>query len=88
MATWSCHISRLERKYDKEFSKYPIFRADLVDSMNKQVQVFLHLCNTTDIEYIELGALFEFRSLQKRIERGEWLRTTHVWVDQPALKEE
>ena len=35
-----------------------------------------------------MGALVKFSSLQKRIERGEWLTTTPVWVDRPAPKEE
>ena len=50
--------------------------------------MFLHSCNTTEIEEVESGALAEFEGLQKRVERGEWLTSTPVWVERPAPKEE
>ena len=50
--------------------------------------VFLYSCNTTAIEDMELGALTEFVGLQKKVERGEWLTSTPVWLYSPAQKEE
>ena len=35
-----------------------------------------------------MGVLAEFGGIQKKLERGEWLNSTPVWVDQPAQKEE
>ena len=35
-----------------------------------------------------MGALDEFRGLQKRVERVEWISSMPVWVDWPAPKEE
>ena len=59
-----------------------------MDRIHKRVQVFLHSCITTSIEEVESRALAEFRGLQKRLERGEWLTSTPVWVERPAPKEE
>ena len=42
-----------------------------MDRMNKHVQVFLHSCNITTIEDVELGDLTEFEGLQKKVKRGE-----------------
>ena len=56
--------------------------------IHKRVQVFLHSCNTIEIEEVESGALEEFGGLQKRVERGEWLTSTPVWVERPKPKEE
>ena len=42
----------------------------------------------TAIEDVELGALAEFGGIHKKVERGEWLTSTPVWVDRPAQKEE
>ena len=56
--------------------------------IHKRVQVFLHSCNTTSIEEVESGALEEFIGLQKRVERGEWMTSITVWVEQPAPREE
>ena len=66
----------------------PLFGADLMNCIHKRVQVFLHSCNTTTIEDVDSGALAEFRVLQKKVERGEWLTSTPGWVDRPAPKEE
>ena len=66
MTTWLRNIDRFERKYDKAFEKYPLFRADLIEKIQKHVQVFLHSCNTTSIEYVESWALVEFGGLQKK----------------------
>ena len=88
MALWLRHIDRFEQQYEKAFARYPLFGADLMDRIYKRVQVFLHSCNTTAIEEVELGALEEFRGLQKRVERGEWMTSIPVWVEQPALREE
>ena len=41
-----------------------------MDRINKSVQVFLHYCNTTDIQDAKAGALVEFGGLQKKVERG------------------
>ena len=88
MALWPRHIDRFEWQYDKAFARDPLFGAYLMNRIHKCVQVFLHSCNTTEIEEVESGALAEFEGLQKRVERGEWLTLTPVWVEQPAPKEE
>ena len=85
---WLCHIDRFERKYDKAFARDHLFGAYLMDQIHTRVQVFLHSCNTTAIEEVESGALSELGGLQKKMERGEWLTSTPVWVDQSAQKEE
>ena len=59
-----------------------------MDRIHKRVQVFLHSCNTTAIEDVESGDLEEFRRIQKKLERGEWLTSMPVWVERPAQKEE
>ena len=64
MASWPRHIDRFERQYEKAFSRDPLFGADLMDRIHKRVQVFLHSCNTKEIEDVESGALEEFRGLQ------------------------
>ena len=58
-----------------------------MDLIHKHVQVFLHSCNTTAIEDVDLGGLAEFGGLQKKVERGDWLTLKLVWVDRPAQKE-
>ena len=88
MALWPHHIDRFKRQYDKDFARDPLFGADLLDQIQKRVQVFLHSCNTTTIEEVELGALGEFRGLQKRVERGEWMTSMPVWAERPAPREE
>ena len=88
MASWPRHIGRFERQYDKSFARDPLFGADLMDRIHKRVQVFLHSCNTTSIEKVDSGVLEEFRGLQKRVDRGEWLTSMPVWVERPAPKEE
>ena len=70
MFLWLRHIDRFEQQYDKAFARDPLFGADSMDIIHKRVQVFLHSCNTTSIEEVELGALEDFRRLQKRVERG------------------
>ena len=55
-----------------------------MDRIHKRVQLFFHSCNTTTIEEVELGALEEFRGLQKKVERGEWMTSMPVWVERPA----
>ena len=67
MASWPRHIDRFERQYDKAFAREPLFGADLMYIIHKRVQVFLHSCNTAEIEEVELGALEEFGGLQKRV---------------------
>ena len=42
MATLTCHIDRFEGQYNKAFAVHRLFRADIVDRIHKQVQVFLH----------------------------------------------
>ena len=70
MASWRRHIDRFKWKYNKDFSRDPLFGANLMDRIHKRVQVFLHSCTTTAIEDVESGALEEFWGLQKRVERG------------------
>ena len=88
MGTWPRHIERFERQYNKAFTRNPLFVVDLMDCIHKYVQVFLHSCNTTTIEDVEFGDLEEFGGLQKKVERGEWLTSTSVWLDRPSKKEE
>ena len=88
MALWPRHIDRFEQQYDKAFSRDPLFGADLMDRIHKRVQLLLHSCNTTAIGEVESGALEEFRGLQKRVERGEWMTSMPVWVERPAPREE
>ena len=57
MASWPRHIDRFKWQYNKAFSRDPLFGADLMYWIHKRVQVFLHSCNTTAIEDMELGAL-------------------------------
>ena len=88
MGSWTRHIDRFERQYDKAIARDPLFGAYLMDRIHKRVQVFLHSCNLTAIEEVESGALAEFGGLQKKVERGECLTLTPVWMEQPAPKEE
>ena len=88
MALWPRHIDRFERQCDKVFSRDPLFGAYLMDRIHKRVKVFLHSCNTTAIEEAESGTLEEFRGLQKRVERDEWMKSMPVWVEQPEPREE
>ena len=81
MGTWPRHIDRFERKYDNAFTTDPLFGADLIDHIHKHVQVFLHSCNTTAIEDLELGSLAEFGGIQKKVERGKWLTSMPIWVN-------
>ena len=86
MGTWLRHIDRFDCQYYKAFARDPLFGVDLMDLIQKRVQVFLHSCNTTTIEDVDSGALAEFGGLQKKVERGEWLTSTPVWVDRTAQK--
>ena len=43
--------------------------------------------NTTSIKEVGSGALEEFIGLQKRVERGECLASTPVWVERPTTTE-
>ena len=61
---------------------------ELIDRIHNCVKVFLHSCNTTSIKDVELGALAEFGGLELKVERGEWLTITAVWVDRTTPKEE
>ena len=88
MGSWPRHIDRFERQYGKVFARDTLFGADLMDQIHKRVQMFLHSYNTTAIEEVESVALTEFGGHQKKVERGEWLTSTPVWVERPALKEE
>ena len=75
MATWPRHIERFKRQYDKAFTRHRLFGTDIMDRIHKQVQVFLHSCNTTFLEDVEMGALAEFRYMQRWLDRGEWITT-------------
>ena len=88
METWLHHIDRIKRKYNKAFTKDPLFGAYLKDRIQKNFQVFLHSCNTAAIEDMDLGSLKEFGGIQKKVDRGEWLTSTLGWVDWTAPKEE
>ena len=65
------------------FALHLLFGADIMDQIHKQVQVFLHSCNTTSLEEVETRALADFGELQKRVERGEWITTPSAWVEIP-----
>ena len=86
MGTCPRHIDRFERQYDKAFARDPLLGVDLMDLIHKHVQLFLHSCNMTAIDNVESGALAEFGGLKKKVERGEWLTSTPVWLDRPAQK--
>ena len=88
MASWLRHIDRFERQYDKAFTREPLSGAYMMDIIHNRVQVFLHSCNTKSIKEVEKGALEEFRGLKKRVERGEWITSTPVWVKRLEMKEE
>ena len=88
MASWLHHIDRFERQYNKAFTRDTLFGADFMDCIHKRIQVFLHSCNMTAIEKVELGVLEEFRGLQKRVERGKWMTSMLVWVERTAPREE
>ena len=88
MALWPRQIDRSERQYDKAFVRDPLFGSDLMDRINKRVQVFLYSYNTTSIEEVKSGALENFRGLQNRVVTGKWLTSMPVWVERPAPKEE
>ena len=75
MATRPLHIDCFEHQCDKAFAGNRLFGSDIVDRTHKQVQVFLHSCNTMSLEDVETGALAEFGELQKRVERGELILT-------------
>ena len=85
---WPHHIDCFEQQYDKAFARDPLYGADLIDRIHKRVQVFLHSCNMTAIEDVDSGSLIEFWGIHKKVEIGEWLTSTPVWVDRPAQKEE
>ena len=55
--------------------------------IHKRVKMFSQSCNTTSIEDMDLGALAEFGKLHKKMERGEWLKMTWLWVDRPTPKD-
>ena len=57
MESWSRHIDRFKRQYDKAFARDPLFGADLMDIIHKRVWVFLHSCKTIAIEEVKSGAL-------------------------------
>ena len=88
IASWPRHIDCFERQYNKAFARYPLLGADFMDQIHKHVQVFLQSCNTTAIKDVESGTLEEFHGLQKRVERGECMRSMPVWVEQPAPRKE
>ena len=88
MTTRPCYIDRFGRKYNKAFLKDPLFGAYLIYIIHRIVQVFLHFFNMTKKEDVQLGSLPEFKYLNKRIERGEWLTTTPIWVERTSPKEE
>ena len=88
MGTWPRHIERFEWKKHKAFANDSLFGDDLIDRIHKCVQAFLRSCNKTTIEDVDLGALAEFRGINKKVERGEWLTLNSGWVDRPAQKEE
>ena len=88
MELWPRHIDRFERQYDKAFARDPLFGADLMDWIHKRVQVLLKSCKTTSIKEVESGAREEFGRLQNKLERGEWITLTPVWVERPEYKEE
>ena len=57
IATCPCHIKCFEHKHDKDLAGNNIFSTDIIDIMNKWVQVLLHLCNTKSLEEVETGAM-------------------------------
>ena len=88
MGLWPRHIDRFGWQYYKAFARDHLFDSDLMYQIHKRVQIFLHSYNTTAFEEVELGALTEIWGLQKKVERGEWLTSTPVWLERPSPKEE
>ena len=80
MATWPRHIDFFERKYNKAFAGNRLLGTDIVDRIHKRVQVFLHSCNTTFLEDVEMGALVEFGDMQRWVERGGWITNSPCLV--------
>ena len=62
-------FDRFEWKYNKYFAGNHLFGEDIVDWIHKTLHVFLHSCNMTLLDGVNIGALSEFGDIQK-------------WVDQ------
>ena len=63
MATYSLHIDRFKRQYDKNVSGDRTFRKDLVDCIHKHVQVFSYSCKTAFLDDVGMSALSKFVEL-------------------------
>ena len=63
MSTWTCLIDCFERQYDKSFTRQRLFGSDIMDTIHKRVQVFLHSLNKISLEDMEIGALAKFGKL-------------------------
>ena len=57
MSTWPFHIDRFELQFDKDFAGNRLFGSEIVDGIHKKVQVFIHSCNTTYLDYTKTSAL-------------------------------
>ena len=86
MATWPRHIDQFERKHDKVFTVNPFSGVDLFRHIRKPVQVFLHSCNITCLNNVDIRELLEFGKLRQIIERGGWITSSPVWMELPMAK--
>ena len=72
MAMRPLHIGHFGQEYEKAFYRDRLFRADLVDLIQKHVQGFLYSCNITSLDDINIVVLLEFGELQQWV---KWIIT-------------
>ena len=88
MDTWSHYIDRFKQKCDKAFTENLFFCVDLIYCIHKWVKVFLRLCKIVSLNNVEIGSLLGFRELPWRMEKGEWITFTPIWIEFPEAKED
>ena len=88
VATCVFHIDCLEWQYDKAYVGNRLFGTNLVDQIHNRVQVFLHSCNTTSLDNVGKGMLYEFGKLQRHVEKGKLISSTPAWFNLPSNKDD
>ena len=88
MAMWLQYIELFEWQYNKDFTLNTFFGFYIVNQIHNRFQLFLHSCNITCLYDVEKGALSDFGDLHRRVERGEWITSTPIWVEFPIDKED
>ena len=86
MATWLNHIDLFKHQYNNSFAINTIFGVDLLGKSHKWVQVFLNLCNATKLDDVDTTELTDFREIYQKVEQGEWMWSTPLWVEFPSTK--